>query len=92
MVVPRSTTQQPFLCYIYFYDMRSARCESNVLLTGDESRVGLSTCDLADAAVVEELQHFGQIRGKQEGSLAQLAVLTSAKRVHLLLWKTQSRR
>ena len=54
--------------------------------------MALATCDLADAAMVEELQRFGQICREQEGSLAQLAVLTSAKRVHLLLWITQSRR
>ena len=70
----------------------SARCESSAPLTGDESSVALSTCDLGDAAMVEELQRFGQIRREQEGPLAQLAVLTAAKRVHLLLWITPSRR
>lgn len=56
------------------------------VLTCDHSGVVLSTGDMLDAAVTKVLQWFWQISFKLKRPVAQLAVLTSAERVHIVLW------
>lgn len=43
-----------------------------------------------DAAVSKVLQWFWQINFKQKCPVAQLTVLTSAERVHILLWHSKA--
>lgn len=60
------------------------------LLTCDHSSVVLSTGDMLDAAATKVLQWFWQINFKQKCPMTQLTMLTPAKRVHVLLWHSNT--
>lgn len=84
VVLKYMTCKDVTLCSIGLWNVEWEELQR--LLTCDHSGVVLSAGDTLDANVTKALQRFWQSRFEQKRAVAQLAVLTSAERVHVILW------